>query len=191
MRKCTSCRETMKQAAEDIASQHEWSHRMALQIKSLPVPPKTPQEPFLPWLFFRCWQRWTQRGLIKGRFPWESVRPAVLFAQSDMQPGHFFFFVCLRPMCLPYFSPQGALSLEREDGQAWRRMWNRQGASHFSSYIMNMFALRHLGFGNWFDQGEIDYISTTVVQHQFSISLSLNALVTSIKFSDVSIIRLP
>ncbi|KAM7415007.1 hypothetical protein PAMA_019704 [Pampus argenteus] len=32
------------------------------------------------------------------------------------------FLRCLffRPMCLPYFSPQGALSLVEMDGRAWR-----------------------------------------------------------------------
>lgn len=88
MRKSSTLRKTMKCAAEDVVSQQKRSQRMAVQIKSLPVPLKTHRS-----LFFRCWHRWTWRGLIRGRFPGEPVVPAVLFAQFDMQPGCCFPFL--------------------------------------------------------------------------------------------------
>lgn len=109
MRKSSSSRETMKQAAEDVASRHKWSHKMALQIKSLPAPVKTHRS-----LFFRCWHGWTWRGLIKGHFPGEPVRPAVLFAEYNMQPG----------CCFPFLSvPQVyllALLQSARCSQSWR-----------------------------------------------------------------------
>lgn len=50
-----------------------------------------------------------------GLFLGESVRPLVIFAQSDMEAALFYFLMCLGPLGLPYFSPQGALSLVKVD----------------------------------------------------------------------------
>lgn len=152
-----------EQAAEDLASQHEWSRRMALQIKSLPAPLKTHRSPF-----FRCWHGWTWRGLIKGHFPGESVSLTVIFAQFDMQPG----------CCFPFLSvPQAYLlallqstRCSQSSGGVWAGLkdtWNGKGAS-----CMTLGINQNLAFWtwSWFDQDNIYYISTAAVHHQFNIS---------------------
>lgn len=135
---------------------------------------ETPQEPFfLRCLFFRCWHGWTWRGLIKGRFPGESVRPAVLFAQSDMQPGCRFPFLSVPQAYVLALLQSTRCSQSGESGRAsLEDTWDRHGASRFTYDIGNMFECSLLDFWNWFDWGKIYYISTTVVHYHFSISIS-------------------
>lgn len=93
---------------------------------------------------------------------------------------HFHSFLCLGPTCLPYFTPQGALSLVKVDGQAWRTRVGRETGR--LSFRMTLGACSNLAFWTL----GIDFIivelnALAAVHCQFRASVSFDARATNVK----------